>query len=170
METAGALLRATAASQLIRIDPHLCSLGEKSLQILRHGLDAAAEGFADGVAHREIEPAVDFGVGLYALAAHFIQGPDPDVIFFLAAPPVFFEADDVMADLMQEDREADGSFGLGGFNPVDHAAVVVVDAPGFAAHAATPAFDADIVPGFHHFYNSRKIRHDAPRMVMRRVP
>jgi len=67
------------------------------------------------------------------------------VIFFLAAAAISLESDGVMTDLVQKNRQADGSLGARGFDPVHTAAVVVVDAPSRAGHARTPTANPDLM-------------------------
>ena len=69
------------------------------------------------------------------------------------------KADGVVADFVQEDAQADGGFWIGRFDPVDDAAVVVVDAPGAAAHRLAPLADAQVVPRLHGFDDRRIVRH-----------
>ena len=116
--------------------------------------DAAADGFVYGVVHGEVEAAADAGVGFDAQLFHLADGPEPDVVFLFAAFLVFLEADRVVADLVEEDGEADGGLGVGGFDPVHGAAVGVVDAPGAAAHAGAPLANAEVV-GLSHLADDR---------------
>ena len=118
---------------------------------LGEGFQASSHRLADGVLHGEFEAAGDFFVGLDAELAHLVDGPDPDVIFFLATFFVAAEANGVMANLVEKDREADGGLGEGGFDPVDASAIAMADAPGAAAHLFAPAFDADGIAAFHRF-------------------
>src|SRR5262249_4856748 len=84
---------------------------------------------------------------------HLLNRPHPDVILLLAARPVGVEADRVVPDLVEEDRQADGGLGDRRLDPVHDAAVVVVDAPGAAGHAATPAADAQVEAELHQLDN-----------------
>lgn len=115
------------------------------MQRLGEILDASSHRFIHRILHRQVEPAFHFFVGFYAQLFHFVDGPQPDVVFFFAAFFVFFEADDVVSDFVEEDGEADGGFGVGGFDPVYSSSVGVIDAPGAAAHAGSPFTDAEIV-------------------------
>src|SRR5690242_5355711 len=108
-------------------------------------LDASSHGFADRILHREVEAALHALVGFDAELFHLLNRPDPHMVFFLTSALVGVEADDVVADFVEEDGEADRGFGLRGFNPVDRSAVVEKDAPGAAAHTASPAAHADVV-------------------------
>jgi hypothetical protein len=123
--------------------------------------DAAAHGFAYGVLHGEFDAALHVGVDGDAEFAHFGDGPVPGVQLFFAAEAVAVETDDVVADLVEEDGEADRALGEGGFDPVDGAAVVEVDAPGAPAHGFPPASDADVEAGLVLFDDGRVINHDA---------
>jgi len=104
-------------------------LRQELVQRFGQALNPASHGFADRVLHREVEPPQDLLVGLHSELAHLADRPDPDVVLLLAAALVRLEPDRVVADLVEEDREADRGLGDRGLDPVDDAAVVVVDAP-----------------------------------------
>ena len=53
---------------------------------LGESLEAAADGLADGVLHRELEAARHLLVGLHAELSHLLDRPLPDVVLLLAAP------------------------------------------------------------------------------------
>ena len=106
-------------------------------------------------------------VGLDAELAHLGEGPEPDVIFFFAADAIAVKADGVVAYFVQEDGEADGGAGIGGFDPVGAAAVGVGDGPGAAGHVLAPAADADVVFPLHLTDDGCEIGHAC--MVYRQV-
>jgi len=130
--------------------PQLCGLGRRELaEGLGQLLDPAAQGFADRILHGQLDALADFVVGLDAKLSHGSNGPLPDVILFLAPPLVGGEADGVVADFVKEDGKRNRRLGDGGLNPVDGSTIVVVNAPGAAAHAAPPFAHADLEARLH---------------------
>ena len=69
------------------------------------------------------------------------------------------ESDDVVAHLVEEDREAERGARARGLDPVDRVAVVVKDAPGAAAHVPPPLLDADGVPLLHELHDVSVVGH-----------
>ena len=69
------------------------------------------------------------------------------------------EADHVVPDLVEEDREAERRLGPGGLDPVDIPAIGIAHPPGAAAHVLSPAAHAHEVFPLHLADNGRKIRH-----------
>ena len=62
-----------------------------------------------------------------------------------------------MASFVKEDRQADWRLRIRRFDPIDDLPVVVVDAPGAAAHTFSPAPDAQVVTGFDFFYDRAEV-------------
>lgn len=137
----------------------LCRLGEELGEGFGEILNAPAERFADGVLHAQLEAREHFLVRLDAQAAHLVDRPLPDVIFFFTAAFEPLEADDVVADFVQEDAEAQGRFRKRGLDPVDVAAVRVALLPGAAAHVAPPFANNDAVTGSHQLDDRRIVGH-----------
>ena len=133
--------------------------GREAQQWFGQFLGAAAEGFADGVLHGFVEARVDAFIGFDAEFAHLLEGPHPDVIFFFAADAIAVKADGVVAYFVKKDGEADGSAGIGGFDPIGAAAVGVGDGPGAAGHVFAPAANADGVFPLHVTDDLCKIGH-----------
>src|SRR3954471_6131321 len=99
------------------------------MQGLGQVLDAAPQRLADRVLHRQLEAALDLLVRLDAQIAHLLDRPPPDVVFLLAPLPEAVEPDHVVPPLVEEDREPERRLRPRGLDPVDDAAVVIVDAP-----------------------------------------
>lgn len=128
-------------------------------EFVGEGFDASPQGFGDGIAHGQLEAAFHLFIGLDAQRAHGLNGPPPDVVFFLAAALVAVEADDVVAHLVKEDGQTDGSPWIRGLDPSDDGAVGKMILPGAAGHPAAPPFHTNIVPGFDPPDERRKLRH-----------
>lgn len=90
----------------------------------------------------------NLGIGTDTGLAHGGNGPAPGVIFFFTAQVIAVKADDVVANLVQEDAEAEGGLRERGFDPVDGGAIAVFDTPGAAGEVGPPAVDADAVFSF----------------------
>src|SRR6185312_14355910 len=94
------------------------------------------------------EPLHHLRVRLNPQRPHPRDRPFPDVVLLLASPLVRLEPDDVMADLVKEQRQADRRLGAGRLDPTDDPPVGISHLPRAPAHLPPPAADANVVLGF----------------------
>lgn len=144
-ETIAALRNARQAKQISR------SLRQELKQGLGERADPAAHCLSDRIPHRQLESPPHARIGIDPAVTHLTQRPLPRVVFLFAPPSVSVETNRVMADLVQEDREADRRLGIRALDPVHHPPVVMIHTPRAAAHRASPPAHAHVESRFHLF-------------------
>jgi hypothetical protein len=118
-----------------------------SPEFRRDGAQASAPSLGEGVPQRAVHSPVDIVGNGNASTFHLVDGELPCAVFLEASRLDMPDAEDVVSDFVQEDREGEGSAWPGGFDVASLASVAVFDDDGDAGGGATPLADPDIVRG-----------------------